>query len=198
MARQGLSLGRIAIGCRVKDPDLHEVIATSRHEASVARGPGARGTRHDGARRRGRSPGHGVDAEAVGGESTVVEVVVLELEDRDVAVRGRAGQQAARLVGRPRDDVDRGLVQRKVEDLLPRALLLAPDEDLAVVAGRGENVAVFGVCPGYAPDRALVPDVSRVLLSAILSLKNSFCFFWSPTLSMFPPIAGSLPRFRRS
>lgn len=106
MARQRLSLGLVAISCRVKDPDLHKVIATSRHKSSVACGAGARGTRHDGAWRRGRGPGHGVDAEAVGGESTVVEVVVLELEDRDVAVGGRAGQQAARLVGRPRDDVD--------------------------------------------------------------------------------------------
>lgn len=96
----------------------------------------------------------------MGGECTVVEIVVLELEDGDVAIRGCAGQQAAGLVGRPRDNIDRSFVQRKIENLLPRALLLAPDEDLAVVAGGGKNVAVFGVCPGYAPDCALVP-ISR-------------------------------------
>jgi hypothetical protein len=47
-------------------------------------------------------------------------------------------------------------VQGKVEDLLPLVGLLAPDEDLAVVAGRGQDVAVLGVCPRDAPDGALV------------------------------------------
>jgi hypothetical protein len=109
----------------------------------------------------------------VGGEYGVLEGrgrggVLLELEHADVAVAAGAGEQAAGLVGRPRDGVDAGLVQGEVVDARPGArgrggagLLggggaLAPDDDLAVVARRGEDVAVFGVGPGDAPDRALV------------------------------------------
>jgi hypothetical protein len=47
-------------------------------------------------------------------------------------------------------------VQREVEDSLPLGALLAPDEDFAVVAGGGEDVAVFGVGPGDAPDCSFV------------------------------------------
>jgi len=64
-------------------------------------------------------------------------------------------------------------VQREVVDALPlaggaapdaalgtadaaAAGLLLPDEDLAVVARRGEDVAVLGVRPGDAPDGAFV------------------------------------------
>jgi hypothetical protein len=34
--------------------------------------------------------------------------------------------------------------------------LFAPDENFAVVAGAGEDVAVFGVGPGDGPDGAFV------------------------------------------
>lgn len=42
-------------------------------------------------------------------------------------------------------------MQGEVEDSRPGRAGLAPDEDFPVVAGAGEDVAVFGVCPGYAP-----------------------------------------------
>jgi hypothetical protein len=48
-------------------------------------------------------------------------------------------------------------VQREVEDFRPGAAGFAPDEDFAVVAGGGEDVAVFGVRPGDTPDGAFVP-----------------------------------------
>jgi hypothetical protein len=38
--------------------------------------------------------------------------------------------------------------------------LLLPDEDLAVVARRGEDVAVLGVRPCYTPDSAFVTVVT--------------------------------------
>lgn len=55
---------------------------------------------------------------------------------------------------RPRNNVDRGLVEGKVVDSLPLAVLgtlLLPDEDLAVVASRCQDVAVLGMRPGNAP-----------------------------------------------
>jgi hypothetical protein len=48
-------------------------------------------------------------------------------------------------------------VQGELVDALPLVLrLLAPDQDAAVVGGRGEDGAVFGVGPGDAPDGAFV------------------------------------------
>lgn len=52
--------------------------------------------------------------------------------------------------------VDRSGMERNVVNLLPGAALFAPDEDLAVVGGRCENIAIFGVCPGYTPYGAFV------------------------------------------
>lgn len=52
---------------------------------------------------------------------------------------------AAGLRRRPGDQVDTGSVESEVVDALPLVVLLAPDEDLAVV-GRGcEDGAVLGV-----------------------------------------------------
>jgi hypothetical protein len=59
-------------------------------------------------------------------------------------------------VGRPGDDVYGGGVVREVEDLGPGAVGFAPDDYFAVVARRGEDVAVFGVGPGDGPDGAFV------------------------------------------
>jgi hypothetical protein len=42
-------------------------------------------------------------------------------------------------------------MHREIEDFLPLITLLAPDEDLAVVTCRGEDVAVFWVGPRDAP-----------------------------------------------
>jgi hypothetical protein len=63
---------------------------------------------------------------------------------------------AARLGRRPGDDVDAGGVVRELVDALPLAVLLAEDQDAAVVAAAGEDGAVFGVRPGDAPDGAVV------------------------------------------
>lgn len=134
VAGQGLPLQLVAASGGIVDPDLDEVVAASSDETPVTGGTWAGGAGNDGAGNCGRSPGNGVDAEAVGGECGVVEVVVLKLDDGDAAVGGGAGQEAAGLVGRPGDDVDGGLVQGEFEDALPRALLLAPDEYLAIVA----------------------------------------------------------------
>lgn len=89
----------------------------------------------------------------------MVEAVVLELEDTDVAVRRGTGEEAAGLVRGPSDDVDRGLVEGEVVDSLPLVVLGAlffPDEDLAIVPCRRQDVAVFGMRPGDAPDGAFV------------------------------------------
>jgi hypothetical protein len=106
--------------------------------------------------RNSRSPRHAVDAATAGLEDLLCPRVVLELEHRDVAVGGGACEQAARLVGRPGDKVDRGGVEGDFVDLLPGGRLLAPNDDFAVV-GRGcEDVAVFWMRPGDAPNCAFV------------------------------------------
>lgn len=105
-------LGLLLVGLRggVKGPDLEDVVAAARDESSVAGGGGSRSAADDAAGGSGGGPRDRVDSEAVGGESGVVDAVVLELEDAHVAVGGSAGQKATRLVGGPRHDVDRGLV----------------------------------------------------------------------------------------
>ena len=72
-------------------------------------------------------------------------VVVLELENRDVAIRGSAGEEATDFVGRPSDEVYTGVVESNFVDLLPLVRGFFPDEDLAVVGGGCEYVAVLGV-----------------------------------------------------
>lgn len=47
-------------------------------------------------------------------------------------------------------------MQGEVKEALPGASLLAPNKDFAVVARRGENAAVLGVCPGDRPNRGFV------------------------------------------
>lgn len=47
-------------------------------------------------------------------------------------------------------------MQGEFVDALPSSILLAPDEDSAVVRGGSEYCAVFGVSPGNAPDGAFV------------------------------------------
>ena len=41
---------------------------------------------------------------------------------------------------------------------LPLVVLFAPDEDAAIVGGRGEDRAVFRMCPGNAPNSAFVTE----------------------------------------
>lgn len=47
-------------------------------------------------------------------------------------------------------------MQCELVDALPGGVLLAPEQDSAVVGGGGEDGAVFGVRPGDAPDSAFV------------------------------------------
>jgi hypothetical protein len=70
-------------------------------------------------------------------------VVVLKLENRDVAIRGSAGEEAADFVGRPSDEVYAGVVESNFVDLLPLVRGFLPDEDLAVIGGGCEYVAVL-------------------------------------------------------
>jgi hypothetical protein len=48
-------------------------------------------------------------------------------------------------------------VEGEFVDALPLGILLAVDEDMAVVGGAGEDGAVFGMCPGDTPDSAFMP-----------------------------------------
>lgn len=92
----------------------------------------------------------------MGLEDLMVHAVVLELEHGHVAVGGGAGEQAAGLVGRPGECVNGGRVQREVVDARPLRVSLPPDEDLAVVGGAREDIAVLGVRPGDRPDCSFV------------------------------------------
>jgi hypothetical protein len=157
MACERLPLLLVVMGRGVKHPDLELVVRTTCDEPPVACRAGARVRAGDAAGREGRCPGDRVDAEAVGGNDDVIDGgLVLELEDGDVAVGRGACEQTAGLMRRPGDDVDRGLVQREVVDALPLGRLLValllPNEDLAVIACGGEDVAVLGMGPCYAPD----------------------------------------------
>ena len=133
-------------------------------------------------------PGYAVDATSMSLEELVCPVVVLKFEYRDVAVGRSASEKAARFVGCPGDEVDRGGVKGDLIYLLPAVGLLAPNEDLAVVRGRGEDVAVLGMRPCYAPDGALVsvkllvgPRAACWAMTYPLSVSTSVCF--SPSTS---------------
>lgn len=54
--------------------------------------------------------------------------------------------------------VDRGCVQGYLIDLLPGIGLFAPDDDFSVIRRRGENVSIFRMCPGDAPNSTLVSN----------------------------------------
>ena len=137
-----------------------------------------------------RCPRDTVYTRATSLEDLVCPIVVLELENRNVAVRGSASEEAAGLVGSPSDVVDRCGVERNIIDLLPGTALFAPDEDLAVIRGRRKNVAIFGMRPGYTPYGAFV--------SVKLSTTCHVCVPWRRTPSRFPPVYETRPRPRRS
>jgi hypothetical protein len=59
----------------------------------------------------------------------------------------------------PSNEIDRGGVEGELVDALPLGILLAVDEDAAVVRGAGEDGAVFGVCPRDAPDGTFVTTI---------------------------------------
>lgn len=81
--------------------------------------------------------------------------IVPELKDTDVTVGRGAGKETTALVRGPRYHIHRSGVQGEIEDLGPGAAasgggrvvrLLAPDQDLAIVRGGGQNRAKLGVC----------------------------------------------------
>lgn len=89
-------------------------------------------------------------------EEYMAEGVVLEGKDTDIAVTARGCQVTASFRRRPGDNVDGGGVEGEFVDALPLCILLAPDQDAAVVGGGCEDGAVFGVCPRDAPDCSFV------------------------------------------
>jgi hypothetical protein len=168
VSREGFPLELVGVAGRIKDPDLERVITTSSNEPSVPTRVGTRTARHNRPGSRSRRPRDRIHPQPVSREKGTLRLgaVIPELQDANLAIGTGTSQQAAGLVRGPGDGVDAGFVQGEVEDARPgrcgraRGLLggglLAPDEDLAVVAGRGEDVAVFGVGPRDAPDCALV------------------------------------------
>lgn len=72
------------------------------------------------ARRNGRRPAHGVNADAVRREDLVAPRVILELKDGYVAIAGGAGEQAARVMRGPRDQVHACGVESEFVDFLPK------------------------------------------------------------------------------
>lgn len=83
--------------------------------------------------------------------------IILELEHRDIAIRGSACEEATSFVWCPCDEVDGCGVEGYVVDFLPGAGLFAPDDDFPVIRGGCQDVAVLGMCPCYAPDCAFMP-----------------------------------------
>lgn len=154
-------------------PDLDLAVASTSHQ-SPCRSSLVGARTNNLPRCNSGGPGYAVHATAMSLEELMCPVVVLEFQYRDIAVSGCASEQAACLVGCPGDKVDRGSVEGDLVDLLPAVGLLAPDEDLAVVRRRREDVAVLWVCPCDAPDSALV--------SVGMSVGNSSCVGGPPFL----------------
>lgn len=92
-----------------------------------------------------RGPAHAVHATAACLEDLIRPVVVFEFEDRDATVGGSACEETPGFVWRPGYEVHGGFVQGDFVDFGPLTRGFAPDEDFAVVGGRGEDVAVFRV-----------------------------------------------------
>lgn len=64
-------------------------------------------------------------------------VPLVEFKDGDLPIAGGAGEKTPAFMRGPADDVDGGLVEVEVGDFGPLGVLLAPDEDFAVVGGGG-------------------------------------------------------------
>jgi len=82
-------------------------------------------------------------------------------------------------------------VKGKVVDALPLSVLLAPDEDATIIRGGSEDGSKLRVCPGHAPDCAVVS----------IQLSTSYSFLGPadvPTPSMFLSSGVTLRRSRRS
>lgn len=152
-------------------PHLDQAVAAAGDEAAQRGIGGLLLGAGDGSGGDAGGPRDGVDAQAVGGQDLVRPGAIAELEDGHVAVAAGAREHAACVMGRPGHEVDAGRVQLRDVHALPLPILFTPDEDLAVVAGRREDVAVLGVCPGDTPDCALV---------SMLTLANAL-FKHSPT-----------------
>jgi hypothetical protein len=86
VASQGLTLLLVGLRSRVKGPDLEDVVATASDESAVTSSTRTRSAAHNAAGGCSGGPRNGVDAEAVSGKGGVVDAVVLELENADVAV----------------------------------------------------------------------------------------------------------------
>jgi len=106
------------------------------------------------------SPGDGGDAAGVGWNNLAGPgVVELVRPDGNVSIRGARREDQTEGVRSERDRVDGGVVAVVLPELAPHAGgLLLPDDNLAVVAARGEDGAVFGVRPGHLPDGTLVTE----------------------------------------
>lgn len=61
-------------------------------------------------------------------------------------------------------------MQPKVKDALPATALLAPDQDLAVVARARQDVAILGVRPRDTPDSAIVPGLLLLVPVGLVGL----------------------------
>lgn len=145
MARKGVGTN-VAACLRIELPNLNLAVAPARDKP-----PHRRRRRPARARQRarcnGRRPAHGVNADAVRREDLVAPRVILEFKDGYVAIAGGAGEQAARVMRGPRNQVYACGVEGEFVDFLPLVVLFPPYEDFAVVAGGGEDVAVFWVRP---------------------------------------------------
>lgn len=136
-------------------PNLDQVVTSTSHKAALLTGSrvGADQATSEGS----GGPADRVDTHSVSVEGLVSPVVVAELENADMAIGGSTGKKASALMRSPRDHVHGGSVQGEIEDLGPSATtgwggrilrLFTPDENLAIVRGRGQDGAKLGVSLG--------------------------------------------------
>lgn len=118
--------------------------------------------RHHTRMSRRRRPAHRIHTRSMSHKRNLIpRPIILNLINAHSAIGASAGEQAPKLMGRPLDRVDGRSVVREFSEPVPGASSLLPDNHLAVVARRGENVAEFGVGPGNLPYGAVMAVYRR-------------------------------------
>ena len=178
-----LALDDIRVWFSVKFPNLDEVVAATTDKSLGLLALAGNVSLHKRARNSGWGPRRRVNASGMCSKNNRRGLaLVLELNNGNSAIGRGAKQKRAVLLGCPRDGIHRCLVNAVLGNVGPATVLLSPDDNLAVVRGRGKNDAKLGVGPGNLPDGAFVTGgkletCSAEVLLMLLTLWESLLTF---------------------
>lgn len=116
-------------------PDLDTTIAPPCNEPSLA--VQVRLAAHQTSTRDRGRPAHRIDTGSVRLENLTRPIALLKLQNADFTVTGGACEKTPRLMWGPADDIDGSAMDMKIGDFGPLRILLAPDDNLAIVGGGG-------------------------------------------------------------